>query len=128
MVEAHVVGALVHVITFVAAARLSLGGLALWQQIVLLVPLMLLVWAWWSLFFHVGALLIKLLRSLDGMRGVPDRHAQSGMVCILTTLLAAQLLSAGSWMRVLAFVWLIAVTLNLAAAAVLTLIDAEPAR
>lgn len=126
--EAHLMGTLVHAITFVFAAQLLLGGRPAWQQIMLLLPVALLVWISWSLFFYVGSLATTLLRSSGLLREMPDRHAQSLMVAIVTTLLASQLVTAGSWMSVLGWTWLIAVALNLAAAAVLALRHAEPAR
>ena len=126
--EAHAVGLLIHAITFVFAATLLFGGWPAWEQIVLLVPVALLVWMWWSLFFYVTWLGVKLLRSVGRLRQMPDSHAQSLMVGIVTTLLAWQLVTAGSWMTVLGWTWLIAVALNLAAAAVLGLRHAESAR
>lgn len=126
--EAHVVGILVHAITFVFAARLFLGDRPTWQQIMLLVPVALLVWIWWSLFFYLAALAVKLLRSVALLREMPDNHAQSLMVGVVTTLLAWQLVAAGTWMSVLGSIWLLAVALNLAAATVLGLRHAEPAR
>ena len=126
--EAHVVGTLVHAITFAFAARLLLGGLPAWRQIVLLLPVAVLVWTWWSIFFYVSSLATNLLRSAGLLREMPDRHAQSLTVGIVTTLLAWQLAAAGSWMAVLGWIWLLALALNLAAAAVLALRHAEPAR
>ena len=126
--EAHAVGFLVHAITFVFAARMLLGERPAWQQIMLLVPVALLVWIWWSVFFYVSSLAIKLLRSLGVLRQVPDNEAQSSIVGILTTVLAWQLVTTGSSMSMLAWTWLIAVALNLVAAAVLALRRADPAR
>lgn len=125
--EATVAGTLVHLITFIFAARLLLAGRATWQQLLLLLPLVLLVWAWWSVLMYANALLIKAIRSIGFLRRSPDRHLQSVFVGIATTLFALQLLAAGSWMRVLALAWLAAVVLNLAAAAILALMHAEPA-
>ena len=123
--EANIVGALVHLITLAFAARLLLADRPGWQQTLLLVPLTLLVWAWWSLLFYVNSLLIKLLRAAGAMRKTPDNHAQSLMVGITTTLFAWHLINAGSWMRVLGWIWIAAVALNLAAAAVLALVHAD---
>ena len=126
--EANLVGALVHGITFIFAARLLVDNRAIWQQVVLLVPLALLVCAWWSLFFYLNALFLKLLRAASLMRSMPDRRAQSLLVGIATTLLAWQLVAAGSWMQVPGLIWIIAVALNLVAAGVLALIHVEPGR
>ena len=126
--EAHLVGTLVHAITFVFAAKLLLGGQPAWQQIVLLIPVALLVWIWWSLFFYLTSLAVTLLRSAGLLRATPDNHAQSLIVGIVTTALGWQLITAGSWTSVLGWTWLIAVGLNLAAAAVLGVRHAESAR
>ncbi len=126
--EAHIVGTLVHAITFAFAARLLLGERPVWQQIVLLVPVALVVWIWWSLFFCLSSFASKLLRSAGLLREMPDRHAQSLIVGCVTTLLAWQLVMAGSSFAMLGWLWLVAVALNLAAAAVLARRHAEPAR
>jgi hypothetical protein len=125
--EAHVVGTLVHAITFVFAATLLLGDRPGWQQIVLLVPVALLVWMWWSLFFYVTSLAVALLRSAGLLRGTPGNHAQSFAVGAVTTVLGWQLVTAGSWPSVLGWIWLAAVALNLVATALLSLRHAEPA-
>lgn len=126
--EAHITGTVVHAITFVFAARLLLGDRPAWQQIMLLLPVALLVWIWWSLFFYVSSLAITLLRSSALLRAMPDRHAQSLIVTIVTTVLASHLAIAGQWVAVLGWTWIVAVVFNLAAAAVLALRHAEPAR
>ena len=126
--EAHVVGTLVHAITFVFAARLLLGDRPAWQQIMLLLPVALLVWIWWSILFYVSSVVVKLLRSVGALRQVPDNQAQSLVVGILTTVFAWQLVTAGSLISVLGWTWLAAVALNLVAAAVLALRHAESAR
>lgn len=126
--EAHLVGILVHAITFIFAAELLLGGRPAWQQIVFVMPLALVVCAWWSLFFYVAWMLMKLLRGAGLMRQMPASRVQSLLVGITTTLLAWQLIAAGSSMRVLGWIWMIAVALNLAATALLALAHADPAR
>lgn len=127
-VEAHIAGTLVHAITFVFAARLLLGTRPAWQQILLLVAVALVVWIWWSCFFYVSSLVTKLLRSAGLLREMPERHAQSLMVGIVTTVFAWQLVTAGTWTAVLGWIWLAAVVLNFIAAAVLSLRHAEPER
>ena len=126
--EAHVVGTLVHAITFVFAARVLLGDRPAWQQIILLMPVALLVWIWWSLFFYVSSLAVKLLQSIGLLRDVPYSRAQSLLVGIMTSLLAWHLATTPSWVSLLGWVWLIAVALNLVAAGALALRHAEPAR
>ena len=124
--EAMVAGALVHVIIFLFAAHLLLSGRAAWQQLLLLVPVALLVLVFWSVLMYANALVITLARTAGFLRDRADRHLQSVLIGIATTFAAWQLISAGSWMRLLGLTWIAVVALNLAAAAVLALMHAEP--
>lgn len=126
--EAMVVGGLVHAIIFLFAAHLLLSGRASWQQLLLLIPVALLVLVSWSVVLSANALVIRLTRAAGFLRDRPDRHLQSVLVGLLTTFAAWQLISAGSWMRLLGLMWMAVVALNLAAAAVLALMHAEPAQ
>ena len=126
--EAMVAGTLVHTVIFLFAVDLLLRGLATWQQALLLLPVAVLVLASWSLLTYANLLVIKLIRGAGILREHADRHLQSILIGTLTTFAAWQLINAGSWMRLLGFAWLAAVALNLTAAAVLTLMHAEPAR
>lgn len=125
--EAMVAGTLVHGIIFVFAAHLLLSGRAWWQQLLLLIPVALLVLVSWSLLMYANALIIRLTRAAGFLRDRADRHLQGVLVGIVTTFAAWQLISAGSWMRLLGLTWFAVVALNLAAAAVLALMHAEPA-
>lgn len=117
--EANIIGTLNHLIVYVAAFELLLGPLSRWTQLLLLVPLAILVWLFWLIFFYWSACLIKLLRDAGLMRELPDSRAQNILIGIMTTTLAIYLLRAGSWPRVLGFIWIAAVALNLVAAALL---------
>ena len=125
--EAAIAGTLIHIITFVFAACFLLTGRGAGQQLLLLVPVALLVLVWWSLFFYVNALVIRLLRGAGLVRDQSDRHLQSVLVGIATTIAAWQLIGAGSWMQLLGATWIAAVAINLTAAAILALMHAEPA-
>ncbi|HSH39400.1 MAG TPA: hypothetical protein VK993_11500 [Chthoniobacterales bacterium] len=126
--EAAVAGTLVHAVAYIFAARLLLAGRATWQQIGLLLPLALLVWAWWSVIIYANALLIRALRAGGFLRQSADRHLQSILIGVVTTIFACDLVTAGAWTRLVGLAWLGAVALNLAAAAILALMHAEPAR
>ena len=126
--EATIAGTLVHAVTFIFAALVLLPGRPMWLQVLLLVPLVLLVWTWWSVIMYVNALGIQALRATGFFRESADRHLQSVLIGIATTLFAWHLIAAGSWMRLLGLAWIAAVVLNLAAAAVLALLHADPAR
>lgn len=118
--EANLIGGLNHLVVYIAAFELLLRDRGLWQELILLVPLAILVFFFWTIFFYVSAWLIRLLRSIGLMRGLPVNRAQNITVAITTTLLALYLIRAGTpWSRLLGFLWIAAVILNLIAAAVL---------
>jgi small-conductance mechanosensitive channel len=126
--EAILAGTLVHSVVFISAVSLVLGGRAVWEQMLLLLPLALLVLASWSVIMYINALVIKAIRTAGFLNQSADRHLQSALVGIITTICACYLVTAGSWMRLPGLVWIVAVVLNLAAAAILALMHAEPAR
>ena len=126
--EATIAGTLVHAVTFIFAALLLLGSRPTWQQVLLLVPLILLVWTWWSVIMYANMLVIQAVRAAGFLRQSADRHLQSVLIGVATTLFAWHLVTAGSWMRLLGLAWIAAVVLNLTAATVLALMHAEPAR
>lgn len=126
--EAAVAGTLVHAVTFVFVARLLLAGLAIWQQLLLLLPVAVLVWAWWSFIMYANALVLKALRAVGWFRESADRHLQSVLIGITTTGFAWHLIATGSWASILGYVWIAAVALNLTAAAALALMHAESAQ
>ena len=127
-IEAAVAGTMVHTITFVFALRLLLADRATWQQLLLVLPVALLIWAWWSLVIYTNSLIINAARAAGLFRERANRHLQSVLIAIVTTVFAWQLVAAGSWMRLLGLIWITAVALNLAAAALLASMHAEPAR
>ena len=120
--EANAVGATVHAIFYVFAAHLFLGGLARWQQMILLLPLVSLVWIGWLVLLYLNTLILRLLRLGGLLRDLPDNRAQSFLVGVVATAFAIELIRAGSWLRFFGALWLAAVCLNLAAAAVLALL------
>ena len=124
--EAAVAGTLVHAVTYLFAVRLLIGHRSTFEQVLLLLPVALLVLASWSVIIYANALLIRGVRAAGVLRGAPDRHLQSACIAAATTLFAWQLIAAGSWMRLLGLAWMMALVLNLAAAAVLALMHAEP--
>jgi hypothetical protein len=120
-IEANVVGAAFYLVTYLCVANLLLSGLARWMQIALLLPVVFLVWAGWLILFYAGTLLIRLLRAVQPLPALPAHRIQGVLSGIVTTACAWQLLGADSWLRGIGLVWLIAVGLNLVAAAVLAL-------
>jgi hypothetical protein len=126
--EANAVGTLIHAIVFLFLARWLLTGSSTWQQLALLVPLAILTLLFWMLLFAVQVLVIKAARAFGMLRNVPDDRANGMLVGIVTTVFACQLLGAGTWLRAIAAVWLVALALNLLAACVLGLSNADASR
>jgi hypothetical protein len=123
--ETNLVGAAMHLIVFAFAAQLLLANLALWQQVLLLLPVVVLVLLAWVIFFSLNLQLIRLLRAAGLFRGLPNVRIQSVAAGLAVTALAWQLLLAGSWMSVLGLVWIVAVVSNLIAAALLAVTHAD---
>ncbi len=117
--EANIIGTLNHLVVYVAAFELLLRDLPVWQELILLVPLAILVFFFWIIFFYLSAWLIKFLRRAGAMRELPANRAQNVMVAIMTTGFATYLIRAGTWSSMLGFIWIAAVALNLLAATVL---------
>ncbi len=120
--EANLVGGAVFGIAFLFATRLLLSNLALWQQLVLLLPLAVLLWLAWLAVLYFNALVIRLVRVCGGLRRTPDDRAQSFLVSLMTTAFAFDLVRAGGWPVLVGGLWIAAVLLNLAAAVVLALL------
>jgi len=119
--EANVVGSAFYLITYLCAANLMLAGLAWWVQVALLLPVAFLVWAAWLILLYAGALLIRVLRAVRLLPALPAHRVQGVLAGMMTIACAWHLLGAGSWLRVIGTVWMIAVGLNLVAATVLAL-------
>ena len=122
--EANVVGTLNHLVVYAFAFALLLAGRPTAQQCWLLLPLAFVVLVFWLLFFYVNACFIRLLRLAGGLRDLPNNRAQTLLIAIFTSAMAAQLLFADGWPRAVGVLWLSAVVMNLSAAAVLRLLDA----
>lgn len=126
--ETNAVGTLIHAIVFLFLAQLFLAGRAVWQQLMLLVPLAILTLLFWMVLFALQTLIIRSARSLGLLRDIRDDRANGVLIGIVTTAFAWQLLGAGTWVRAIAAVWLVAVALNLLAACVLALSNADAPR
>lgn len=120
--EISTVGALIHLIVYSFAAQLFLQRLELWKQLALAIPLAVLVWLVWLLVLYLNSLGIRLLRAGGIMRDLPKSRAQGLLIGIMTTGCAYSLALSNSWLRILGEIWLVAVVLNLGAAALLRLL------
>jgi len=120
VVEARLVGLMVYLIHYLFfATQLIPSGLAPWLAALLLIAVAFWVWLFWLLLVYINWMIIKLLRPLGLFRAIPTRRAQSILCGILTTAMACALLQQADWMRELGGIWLVAVAMNLTAAAVL---------
>jgi hypothetical protein len=120
-VETNSAGTLIHGVAYVFFARWFLHGLATWQQAVLLLPLVIVVLLFWILLFGIQALVIRAMNAAGMLRDLPAWRVQGVLIGFVTTAFAWQLVGAGSWMRVLGYIWITAVSLNLLAACILAL-------
>lgn len=123
--EANVVGAAMHGIIYLWAARWLLAGRPLSEQLLLLVALGVLLCLWWTMFFGVSSIFIKLLHALGLLSRLPIARTQGVLAGAMVTGFAWQLTLADSWMRAVGWFWLGAVSLNLLAALLLALTDAN---
>jgi hypothetical protein len=117
--EACVGSLAIYVINYLFFAQFVPSHLPLWPAALLLAGLVFLVWFFWLLVLYLNSLIIELLRHAGLFRSIPTRHAQSILLGTWTTAMAFALLDRGSWVGEAASIWLVAVAMNLAAAAVL---------
>lgn len=120
--EANVVGGAIHLLMYLAVAQWLLAGRA-WGMAAALLPLSVLAtWLFWLPLLYANAVLLKLLRREKMLRTLPNDRAQGLFIGIFVTLLALRLAFLPSWLHLVGIAWIIAVSLNLAAAAMLTLL------
>jgi len=122
--EANIVGGVEHLIWYAFAAHVLLGGLPIWAQILLLIPLAFLVWIGWLIALYVNSLLIRLLRAFRPIRDLANARVQSVLLGIVTTVFAFFLVTEDSSLSPVGLLWVAAVSLNLLAAAILVVTDA----
>lgn len=117
--EAWVGNVAIYLINYLFFAQFIPVHLPLWQRTLLLAGVLFLVWLFWLLVFYLNSLIIKLLRHAGLFRSIPARRAQSILLGTWATAMAVNLLDRGSWIGEVASIWLVAVAMNLAAAAIL---------
>ena len=123
--ETNAVGTAMHAIVYVCGAHWLLIGKPVWLQLLLLVPLAVLLCLWWMIFFSVSSRVIKLLRVLGLFRSLPDARVQGVFAGIMVTAFAWRLVVTDSPFRLLGWIWLVALSLNLIAALVLAFTNAD---
>lgn len=117
--EATAGGLAVYLINYLFFAQFVPAALPLWQTALWLGGMVFLTWFYWLLILYLNSLIIKILRPLGVFRSIPTRRAQSILLCTWTTAMAFDLLERGSWIGEVASIWLVAVAMNLTAAAIL---------
>jgi len=119
--EAWIASIATYLVSYLFFAQFIPATVAPWLKILILVLLAFLVWLFWLLALYVNSLVIKLLQACGLFRGIPVRRAQSILVAGTASVMSLQLFQRDDWMTEVAAIWLIAVAMNLAAAAILVL-------
>ena len=119
--EAWIGGIATYAISYLFFLQFIPSALGPWLHAILLVVLAFVAWLLWLVLLYVNSLLIKLARLGGLFRSIPDRRAQSILVSATVTAMAWALLQRGGWVSEVAAIWMVAVTMNLIAAALLAL-------
>jgi hypothetical protein len=119
--EGYLVGSVVFLVSYLFVASLLWSRLHWWQNAIALVLLVPGVWLVWLMILYLHSLVVKLCWALGLSTDLSRNRIQSVLMGIVTTVLAAQLVAAGSWLRWIGLLWIAAVALNLAAALMLAL-------
>ena len=109
----------IYLINYLFFAQFVAATLPLWQTALWLAGIIFFTWFFWLLVLYLNSLFIILLRQVGLFRSIPTRRAQSILLGTWATAMAFDLLERGSWIGEVASIWLVAVAMNLAAAAVL---------
>ncbi|MEY2528347.1 MAG: hypothetical protein QOJ05_437 [Verrucomicrobiota bacterium] len=119
--EACLTGIAVYLISYLFFAQFVPDELKVWQQALLLVVLVFFICLFWLIVLYLNSLILGLLRLCGLLPAIPVRRAQSVLLGISASAMAWSLLEGGSWPAEIGAIWLIAVAMNLAAAAILAL-------
>ena len=123
--EALLLGLMIYSIHYLFFVTVLLpSGLNPWQTVLVLVASAFWVWLFWLLLLYINSVIIQALHLCGLLRTIPIRRAQSILWGICTTAMAGTLLKGSPASRELGAIWLVAVAMNLAAAAVLAFSDA----
>jgi hypothetical protein len=125
-IEMYFAGATVYFISYLFAANLLIVKLPWWKAALVLIVLIFAVWIAWLILLYFDSLIVKLCWRCGLFTDLPRTRVQSVLMGIVTTVLAAQLLTAGPWLSWIGLLWIGAVSLNLAAALLLALFYEEP--
>jgi hypothetical protein len=123
--EAHFIGVAVYLISYFFAAHLLLPCLSPWILLPALLGLIFVVWFLWLIVLYLNSLIVKLCWAWGLFTDLSGNRVQSVLIGILTSVFAAELMTAGGWMRWIGIAWIAGVMLNLSAALLLALKDEE---
>jgi hypothetical protein len=120
-IEAYFPGVAIYLLSYlllaeVAAPRLSSASI-LW-----LLLLALGAWVLWLFVLYVNSVVIRALRRIGLFTTRSNSRAQNIIIGTETTIFAFVLANSATWLRVLGWIWLAIVALNLTAAVVLAVL------
>jgi hypothetical protein len=119
--EAWLGGIATYAISYLFFLQFIPHALNPWVQAVVLVALSFVVLLVWLVLLYVNSLLIKVARLGGIFRSIPDRRGQSILIGATVTAMAWALVQRGGSMSEIGAIWIVAVTMNLIAAALLAL-------
>jgi hypothetical protein len=119
--EAWIASIATYLVSYLFFAQFIPATLGLWPRALSFILLAFLVWLLWLLALYLNSLVIMLLQACGLFRAIPIRRAQSILVAGTASVMSLQLLQGGGWSAEIAAIWLVAVAMNLAAAAILAL-------
>lgn len=123
--EALLVCCAIYLIHYLFFTTLCLSpNLNTWWRPLLLILLAFWTWIFWLLLVYLNSLIIKALQRFGLFREVPVRRMQSVFWIAFTTAMAFSLLQRSPILHEVAAIWLMAVAMNLVAAAILTFSNA----
>lgn len=117
--EANIVGGAVILISFLAVDRFIWSDCSGAAQLALVIPTLVFACIFWLIVIYLDAQIIKALRRLGYLRGVPNTRVQSVFVIAITTALACSLLDEGRLLGAIGAAWITAAAANFIATALL---------
>jgi hypothetical protein len=115
-------------ISYLYFAGLVPHPLAWWMATLAFTALAFAVLVFWLLALYMNSLILKFCRLCGLFRSLPARRGQAVLLTATTTAMALQLVQGGSIRGEIAAIWLVAVAMNLAAAVILAVRDANAVR
>lgn len=120
-IEGYFAGVAVYLLTYLLLTQLATpqlsSGSVLW-----LVLLAFGAWVLWLVLLYVNSLIMRALRCVGLFTTRSNSRAQNFIIGVETTIFALVLISRPNWPRVVGWIWLVIVLLNLAAAIVLAVL------